>query len=124
MIAVASSTLTVRWTTIEPVEYDPPGAVCLTVTVPVPAIGTVSVDDATAIMTVRYSPEKPLFCEAMSGTTVLDQGPATAVAPAGSPTYYQYEYSYAAVPVGTGAITLQCGGDNAAPTTYQISTTR
>jgi len=84
---------------------------------------TVSVDDLTAVMTVRYAPEKPLFCQAMAGATVLSKGPATAVAHAGSPTYYQYEYSYAVVPVGTD-ITLQCGGDNAAPTTYQISTTR
>ncbi len=83
---------------------------------------TVSVDTATAIMTVRYSPEKPLFCEVLSATP--DPGKATAVAQAGSPTYYTYEYSYAAVPVGTGEITLQCGGDKAAPTTYQISTTR
>jgi len=84
---------------------------------------TVSVDGPTAVMTVRYSPEKPLFCQAMAGATVLGKGPATAVAQAGSPTYYTYEYSYAGVPVGTD-ITLQCGGDNAAPTTYQISTTR
>jgi len=84
---------------------------------------TVSVDTAKAIMTVNYSPEKPLFCEALSGTTVLDPRNAIEVAQAGSPTYYTYEYSYAAVPVGTGRITLQCGGDSAAPT-YQISTTR
>jgi len=85
---------------------------------------TVSVDDLTAVMTVRYAPEKPLFCQAMAGATVLGKGPATAVAQAGSPTYYQYEYSYSVVPAGTGAITIQCGGDTAAPTTYQISTTR
>ena len=84
---------------------------------------TVSVDDLTAVMTVRYAPEKPLYCEALSGTTVVDSGNAIEVAQAGSPTYYTYEYSYAAVPVGTGPITLQCGGDSAAPT-YQISTTR
>ena len=84
---------------------------------------TVSVDTATAIMTVSYSPEKPLFCQAVSWATVLVKGQATAVAHAGSPTYYTYEYSYAGVPVGTD-ITLQCGGDKAAPTTYQISTTR
>src|SRR5664279_3439249 len=42
MIAVAVSTLTVCWTTTVPVEYDPSWAVCLTVTVPVPVIGTVS----------------------------------------------------------------------------------
>jgi hypothetical protein len=55
---------------------------------------------------------------------VLDKGKATATAQDGSPKYYTYEYSYAAVPEGTGDITLQCGGDNATPTTYQISTTR
>ena len=84
---------------------------------------TVSVDTATAIMTVGYSPEKPLVCQAVSGATVLVKGKATEVAQAGSPTYYTYEYSYAGVPVGTD-ITLQCGGDKDAPTTYQISTTR
>ena len=85
---------------------------------------TVSVDAATAIMTVRYSPEKPLFCQALSGADILDKGQLDAVAQAGSPTYYTYEYSYAAVLEGTGAITLQCGGTELAPTTYQISTTR
>ena len=85
---------------------------------------SVSVDTATATMTVQYVPDKPLFCEAVSSGTVLDSGNAKQTASAGSPTYYTYDYTYDAVPVGTGTITVECGGDKAAPTTYQISTTR
>jgi large repetitive protein len=82
----------------------------------------VSVDPATAVMTVRYASEKPLFCETLSGTTVLDGGRGIEVAD-NAPGYYTYQWAYDTVPVGTG-IMLQCGGNASSPTTYQISTTR
>ncbi|MBI4898882.1 MAG: hypothetical protein HY829_00185, partial [Actinobacteria bacterium] len=82
----------------------------------------VSVDPTTAVMTVRYASEKPLFCQTLSGTTVLDSGKGVEVAD-GAPGYYTYQWAYDTVPVGTG-IMLACGGDGASPTTYEISTTR
>jgi hypothetical protein len=83
---------------------------------------TLSVDTATAVLTVRYVPEKPLYCEVLSGGSSLATGQATDT-PDGSPSYNTYQYSYEGIAVGTD-ITIQCGGDSAAPTTYQISTTR
>ncbi len=83
---------------------------------------TVSVDPATAVMTVRYASEKPLFCQTLSGATVLDSGKATEVAD-GAAGYYTYQWAYDTIPSGTG-IMLQCGGNSSSPTTYQISTTR
>ncbi len=83
---------------------------------------TIGVDAATSVVTVRYVPEKHLTCQVLSEATVLSSGKATEIADA-STSYYGYEYSYADVTAGT-AITIQCGGDAAAPTTYQISTTR
>jgi hypothetical protein len=84
---------------------------------------TISVDQATSVLTVRYVPEKPLYCQVLaSDGTVLDSGTASDT-PDGSPSYYTYQYSYGSIAVGTD-ITLQCGGDSAAPTTYQITTTR
>ena len=83
---------------------------------------TISVTPDTAVLTVRYVPEKPLFCQVLTGTTVSDKGQATD-SPDGSSTYYTYTYSYATVAAGT-TITLQCGGSNTDPTTYQITTTR
>jgi len=83
---------------------------------------TISVDAGTAVLTVRYVPEKPLFCQVLTGTTVSDKKQATDT-PDGSSSYHKYSYSYAGVTSGT-AITLQCGGDNNNPTTYQITTTR
>jgi hypothetical protein len=76
-----------------------------------------SVDTTTAVLTVRYAPESKLYCKVFSGNTEIYFGEATK--PAGSP---NYEFSYAAVP--TGNITLRCGGDKSAPTTYHIDTTR
>jgi hypothetical protein len=84
---------------------------------------TISVDSATAVMTVRYAPEQALYCEVLSGgATVLGPSQATDV-PDGSSGYHTYTYSYATVPAET-TIRLRCGGDNNAPTTYQITTTR
>jgi hypothetical protein len=83
---------------------------------------TISVNPMTALLTVRYVPEGPLFCQVLTGTTVSDKTQATDT-PDGSSTYHTYTYSYATVPAET-TITLQCGGDNNDPTTYQISTTR
>ncbi|HSN11174.1 MAG TPA: fibronectin type III domain-containing protein, partial [Propionibacteriaceae bacterium] len=88
----------------------------------VAVLPTVSVDSTTAVMTVRYASESPLFCQTLSGGTVLDSGKATQVAN-GVTGYYTYQWAYDTVPVGTG-IMLQCGGNNSSPTTYQISTTR
>ena len=85
---------------------------------------TISVNPETSLLTVRYVPEKQLFCQVLaSDGTVLGTATAATDAPDGSPSYYTYQYSYAGITPGTD-ITLQCGGDSAAPTTYQISTTR
>jgi hypothetical protein len=82
---------------------------------------TISVDSATAVMTVRYVPESPLYCQVMTGTTASNKILATE-ANDGSSSYHTYTYSYALVPAET-TITLQCGGDSNNPTTYQITTT-
>ena len=82
---------------------------------------TISVNATSALLTVRYVPESPLYCQVLTGTTVSGKAQATDT-PDGSSTYHTYTYSYATVPAETN-ITLQCGS-NAAPTTYQISTTR
>ena len=81
---------------------------------------TLSVDTASSVLTIRYVPEKPLFCQALVGGVVVLDGKATDT-PDGSPSYYTYQYSYVDAPAGD--VTLQCGGDNSAPTTYQINTT-
>jgi len=85
---------------------------------------TVSVNPTTSLLTVRYVPETvvPLFCQVLTGTTVSGKTQATDT-PDGSSTYHTYTYSYETVPAET-TITLQCGGDNNDPTTYQISTTK
>jgi hypothetical protein len=80
---------------------------------------TLSADTATSVLTIRYVPEKPLFCQVMAGGVVVLDGTATDT-PDGSPSYYTYQYSYLDAPAGD--VTIQCGGSSAA-TTYQISTT-
>jgi hypothetical protein len=86
---------------------------------------SVSVNTTTATMTVQFTTDKPLFCEVLSDVgDVIDSGSAKQTDSNGSPTYYPYDYTYDAVPVGTGTILIQCGGDKAAPTTYKLTTTR